>query len=136
MQWIYRAALALQLSCSLLAGGHAAEALAVAAPASALVPFASEEGLTRLARSNARADFPALANQFEAQSNAAFCGPTTAAIVLNTIRAKSPELPRDRTRLSAEDLRFVPGSFDLTVPRYTQENVISKGQKTRAQVLG
>ena len=47
-----------------------------------LVPFASDEGLVRLARSDARADFAALANQFEAQSNAAFCGPTTAAIVL------------------------------------------------------
>ena len=136
MQILNRLACCWLLSCSLLAGGHAAEAVAVAAPASALVPFASEEGLARLARSTARADFPALANQFEAQSNAAFCGPTTAAIVLNTIRARSPELPRDRTRLSAEDLRFVPGGFDLTVPRYTQENVITKGQKTRAQVLG
>ncbi len=156
MQLFSRLALALVFSCSGLAGSGVAQAQsapaaaaaaatpsmpsaaasAVAAPAYALVPFASDEGLARLARSSARADFAALANQFEAQSNAAFCGPTTAAIVLNTIRAKSPELPRDRSRLSAQDLQYVPGGFDLSLPRYTQENVISKGQKTRAQVLG
>ncbi len=139
MQMTKRLGYAVLLSCSLLGQGFAEEAApaqAAALSATALVPFASDEGLARLARSTARADFPALANQFEAQSNAAFCGPTTAAIVLNTIRAKSPELPRDRTRLSTQDLQYVPGGFDLTVPRYTQENVISKGRKTRAQVLG
>ena len=40
-----------------------------------LVPFSSDEGLARLAHSAAKVDFPALANQFEAQSNRAFCGP-------------------------------------------------------------
>ncbi|MEO8057598.1 MAG: phytochelatin synthase family protein, partial [Burkholderiales bacterium] len=58
---------------------------APAATAQTLVPFSSEEGLARLARSGAKVDFPALANQFEAQSNGAFCGPTTTAIVLNTV---------------------------------------------------
>jgi Phytochelatin synthase len=101
-----------------------------------LVAFASEEGLARLARSGAKVDFPALANQFEAQSNAAFCGPTTATIVLNTLRSQSPDLPRDGSRLKEADLQYVPKGFDLTVPRYTQDNVISKGRKTRAQVLG
>jgi phytochelatin synthase len=60
-----------------------------------LVPFSSDEGLARLARSTAKVDFPALANQFEAQSNPAFCGPTSAAIVLNAIRGRSADLPRD-----------------------------------------
>ncbi|TMG83400.1 MAG: hypothetical protein E6H78_12315 [Betaproteobacteria bacterium] len=72
------------------------------APASVvqeLVPFSSDEGLARLARSTAKVDFPALANQFEPQSNAAFCGPTSAAIVLNTIRSRGADLPRDRSRL-------------------------------------
>jgi Phytochelatin synthase len=134
---MHRWGLGLLLACACVAGSLADEApLPVQASASALLPFASEEGLARLARSTARADFPTLANQFEAQSNAAFCGPTTAAIVLNTLRAQSPELPRDRTRLSAQDLQHLPSGFDLTVPRYTQENVIAKGQKTRAQVLG
>lgn len=102
----------------------------------ALVVFNSDEGLARLARATAKVDFPALANQFEAQSNIAFCGPTTAAIVLNTVRGRSQDLPRDRSRLRADDLQYVPDGFDLTVPRFTQDNVIGKGQKTRLQVLG
>jgi Phytochelatin synthase len=139
---IHRWGLASMLACSLLAGGCAMQPVqdvqkpAAIAQTSQLVPFASDEGLLRLSRATARADFAALANQFEAQSNAAFCGPTTAAIVLNTIRAKSPDLPRDRSRLSAQDQQYVPGGFDLSVARYTQENVITKGRKTRAQVLG
>jgi hypothetical protein len=104
--------------------------------AQGLVAFASDEGIARLARANAKVDFPALANQFEAQSNVAFCGPATVAIVLNTLRSGSRDLPRDRSRLSPEDLRYIPSGVDLTVPRFTQDNVIGKGQKTRAQVLG
>ena len=109
------------------------------APASVvedLVPFSSDEGLARLARSTAKVDFPVLANQFEAQSNATFCGPTSAAIVLNAVRGRSADLPRDRSRLRAEDLQHVPTNYDPTIPRFTQDNVITKGQKTRAQVLG
>src|SRR4030066_231190 len=78
-----------------------------AAAAQGLVAFASEEGMARLARSPAKVDFPALANQFEAQSNSLFCGPTTAAIVLNAVRARSPDLPRDSGRLRAEALRHI-----------------------------
>lgn len=101
-----------------------------------LVTFASDAGLARFERSGAKVDFAPLANQFEAQSNMAFCGPTTAAIVLNALRALSPDLPRDRSRLRAEDLQYFPGGIDLTVPRFTQDSVIGKGRKTRAQVLG
>jgi hypothetical protein len=103
---------------------------------SGLVAFASDEGLLRLARSTAKLDFPALANQFEAQSNGAFCGPTTAAIVLNAIAGRSAELPRDRSRLRPQDLQFMPVGADPSLPRYTQDNVIEMGAKTRAQVLG
>jgi hypothetical protein len=101
-----------------------------------LVPFSSDEGLARLARSTAKVDFPALANQFEPQSNAAFCGPTSAAIVLNAAHGQGTDLPRDRSRLRAGDLQYLPGNFDPTIPRFTQDNVITKGRKTRAQVLG
>jgi Phytochelatin synthase len=101
-----------------------------------LAAFASDDGMARLARAAAKADFPALANQFEAQSNAAFCGPTTVAIVLNAVRGRGPDLPRDRSRLRVEDFQHLPGGFDPTLPRFTQDNVIAKGSKTRAQVLG
>ena len=103
---------------------------------SGLVAFASDEGLARFARAAGKVDFPPLANQFEAQLNGAFCGPTSAAIVLNAVRNRSADLPRDHGRLKADDLRHVPSGVDPIVPRYTQDNVIAAGKKTRAQVLG
>jgi hypothetical protein len=135
MSLIIRVALACLLATAQLPAAFALDN----APANVvqeLVPFASDEGLARLSRSSAKVDFPALANQFEPQSNAAFCGPTSAAIVLNALHGQSADLPRDRSRLHAEDLQYVPSSFDPSIPRFTQDNVIIKGQKTRAQVLG
>ena len=101
-----------------------------------LVAFASDEGLRRLARTSDKVDFPALANQFEAQYHASFCGPTSAAIVLNAVRSRSVDLPRDHGRLKADDLRHARSGYDAIVPRYTQDNVIGAGAKTRAQILG
>jgi hypothetical protein len=100
------------------------------------VAFTSDEGIARLARAVAKVDFADLANQFEAQANSAFCGPATAAIVLNAVRGRARDLPRDRGRLRVEDLRYFPSGFDPSVPRFTQDTVIGKGQKTRAQILG
>lgn len=101
-----------------------------------LVPFASEEGLDRLSRSNARIDFPALANQFEPQYNGGFCGPASAAIVLNALYNGSDMQPRDARRLQPEDLKYLPPQADITVPRFTQDTVIEKGSKSRAFVFG
>ncbi len=103
---------------------------------SVLIPFNSELGLARFINASAKVDFPALANQFEAQSNRAFCGPTTAAIILNTVYGRNQSLPRDTSRIKPEDSKNLNPGFDLTVPRFTQETVILKGRKTRAQVLG
>jgi hypothetical protein len=129
-----RSLLVALLASVLSAGLRAQETRPV--EAQALLAFASEEGLTRLSRAPAKADFPTLANQFEAQSNAAFCGPTTAAIVLNAIAGASRDLPRDRSRLRSDDLKHLPATVDLTLPRFTQDNVFDKSPKTRAQVLG
>ena len=107
-----------------------------AAASQNLVPFASEEGLARLDRSSARVDFPVLANQYEEEWNGAFCGPASAAMVLNAVKGRGGDLPRDSSRLRAEDRKNLPPGVDPTIPRYTQDNVIVKGQKTRAQVLG
>jgi hypothetical protein len=101
-----------------------------------VISFNSDEGLQRLIRSSAKSDFAVLANHFEAQSNRAFCGPTTAAIILNSVFAKSSSLPRDSSRIQPADLKNLNPGFDLTVARFTQETVIQKGQKTRAQILG
>jgi hypothetical protein len=135
MSLMSRISLAVLLACTLATAALARDE----APATAtqgLVPFASSEGMARLARSTANVDFAGLANQYEAQSNSIFCGPTTAAIVLNAIRSGSPDLPRDHSRLSAQDLRYVRKSSDPVIPRYTQKNVTAKGPKTRAEVLG
>jgi hypothetical protein len=130
-----RLALALLLVTAQISGTFALDAPQTSI-VQELVPFSSDEGLARLARSTAKVDFPALANQFEPQSNPAFCGPTSAAIVLNAVYGRSADLPRDRSRLRAEDLQYVPSNYDPTIPRFTQDNVITKGGKTRAQVLG
>ena len=135
MQLSTRLVLALMLATAQISG-TIAEDVPPESVGQGLVPFSADEGLARLARSTAKVDFPALANQFEAQSNPAFCGPTSAAIVLNAVRGRSPDLPRDRSRLREEDLRYVQKNYDPTIPRFTQDNVITKGQKTRAQVLG
>ncbi|MEJ8856715.1 phytochelatin synthase family protein [Variovorax robiniae] len=129
---------ALLSACAAVGTPTSPAATSAAANASpALVFFASEEGVARLARSRAKADFAALANQFEAQYNGAFCGPTSAAIVLNTVNiGRGAEVPRDHTRLRKDDVQFMPPGADPIVPRFTQDLVIDKGPKTRAQVLG
>jgi hypothetical protein len=135
MSLIARISLVVLLAISVCAPILARDEVAPAV-AQGLVAFDSDEGMARLTRSTAKTDFAALANQYEAQSNAIFCGPTTAAIVLNTIRHRSPDLPRDHSRLRAEDLRYVSKGFDPVIPRYTQDNVTDKGPKSRAQILG
>lgn len=136
MSLLTRLVLAAFLATSLASQTLAQDKASLSVVRQGLVAFNSDEGMARLARAAAKADFPALANQFEAQSNAAFCGPTTVAIVLNALHGRSRDLPRDRSRLQAEDYQYLPDGFDPTVARFTQENVISKGQKTRSQVLG
>jgi len=105
-----------------------------------LVDFTTDEGIARLARSTAKADFAALGNQFEAQPNGLFCGPTSAAIVLNALAGRQSTLPRDRSRLSTDDLRHLPPGADPSLPRHTPDSVIERsskaGGKTRAQVFG
>lgn len=135
MSLMARIGLAVLLASTLAAATLARDEVAPAV-AQGLVAFSSDEGMARLARSTAKVDFPELANQYEAQSNSIFCGPTTAAIVLNAIRSNSPDLPRDHSRLRAKDLRYVPKAFDPVIPRYTQDNVMAKGPKTKAEVLG
>ncbi len=137
------AAAALLATASLLFGcatpvvNETADAPRATTPSTvALVPFASDEGLTRLARSTAKADFASLANQFEAQYNGAFCGPTSAAIVLNASSPSRDSLPRDATRLRQQDVQYLPPGANPIVPRHTQDSVIDRGPKTRAQVLG
>ncbi len=133
---LFAAAMLLSACATHESATSSAPTSSVAKESTALVPFASEEGLARLSRSGAKFSFAALANQFEAQYNGAFCGPTSAAIVLNTVNSRSVKLPRDHARLRPDDVQFMPPGADPIVPRFTQDSVIDIGPKTRAQVLG
>lgn len=101
-----------------------AAALCAAAPQQpeVLVPFASAESAVRLERSRHKVDFFALANHFEGQQNVAMCGPTSAVIVLNALRARSDAVPkpRDESLLPAEYWKLVPPGFNPVFDRYTQ----------------
>lgn len=134
-QVLARVALAILLVSGLSSPASARDTIAQTT-GQGLVAFSTEEGMVRLARSDAKVDFPALANQFEAQSNSAFCGPTTASMVLNALQTRSSALPRDRTRLQPGDMRHLPPTVDPLIPRFTQDNVFAKGAKTRAQIMG
>ena len=81
--------------------------------------------MLRLAHASAKVDSAPLANQCEAQLNGAFCGPTSAAIVLNAVRNRGAGLPRDHDRLRPEDLRNLPAGVDPIVPPCTQDLVIA-----------
>jgi len=137
---LIRIGLVLVLGLATVTSGFAQENApqGVAAPSvsQGLVPFSSDEGLARLSRSDARVNFPALANQFEAEYVGALCGPASAAIVLNAVFGRDKDLPRDRSRFRPDDLKFVPSRIDVSVPRFTQDNVLDKGSKTRAEVFG
>jgi hypothetical protein len=114
-----------------------------AAPApTVLVSFTEAESIKRLERSKFKVDFFHLANQFESQTNKAFCGPTSAAIVLNALRAGNDQLekPQDRTLLTEADFKLIPPALDPLYHRYTQNNFLAheptQKVKTREQVFG
>ena len=50
--------------------------------------------------------------------------------------AGAPTCHRTELDFDRRTLRYVPSGIDLAIPRFTQDNVIAKGLKTRAQVLG
>ena len=105
-----------------------------------LVPWNSEEGLQRLFESRYKVDFFRLANHFQAQPNGVVCGPTTAAIVLNSLRQKKNDsrIPY-ASGLNQQDGKYVPAGMDMRVRMYTPDNVIQEyggKTKTRAQIFG
>ncbi len=87
-----------------------------------IVPFASPESMTRLDRSKHKVDLFALANQFEGEQHAIMCGPASAVIVLNTLRARTTAIakPRDASVLPRELAPNLPKGFDPVFARYTQ----------------
>ena len=85
----------------------------------------------------AKVDFPVLANQFEPQSEC------DASVVLRRrpsyltpFAVEALTYPAIGAACARRTFKYVPTNYDPTIPRFTQDNVITKGQKTRAQVLG
>lgn len=106
-----------------------------------LVNWQSELGMQRFAAAQIKNDFFKLANHFESQTNKLFCGPTSATIVLNTLRIRKDvlALPEDTSLLQSKDLQYMPAvdtGFSPFYQRYTQNTVLNKSPKSRANVLG
>jgi hypothetical protein len=132
--------LALSASATALAKAPPA-ARPAATDATALVPFASPESMTRLSRATAKVDFFRLANHFESQQNLGYCGPASSTIVLNALRAddKSVAKPRDPGLFPAEYRKNLPPGLDPVFARYTQSTFFDDatvGVKPRDQFFG
>lgn len=93
-----------------------------AAPSDDLVVFASDESIRRLERSRHKTDFFRLANHYEGQEHGGMCGPTSAVIVLNTLRVGAPdaEKPIDRSVIPSEYAGRIPPQYNPYFARYTQ----------------
>jgi hypothetical protein len=91
-------------------------------PTPVLVPFASAESMSRLERSRHKVDFFSLANHFESEQNVAMCGPASAVIVLNALRADNEAMarPKDPSLFPAEFESNLPKELDPIFSRYTQ----------------
>jgi hypothetical protein len=115
--------------------------VAVAFAVTPLLPFASEESMVRLDRATEKIDFFTLANHFESQENGAMCGPTTAVIVLNALRANNAaiEKPTDATTFPAEYAANIPPTYQPIFHRYTQTTIFDEkfeSVKPRAVFFG
>lgn len=103
-----------------------------------LISYASAEGIARISRSQYKADFFILSNNFESQENGLYCGPTTAAIVLNSmrIRKENASLPKDDRAVTKKYKKHLPKSYDGLLGRYTPEVIVDKSPKHRSLVFG
>ncbi|NOR81490.1 MAG: phytochelatin synthase [Methyloprofundus sp.] len=104
-----------------------------------IVSWGSPKGIARLEESKYKIDFFKLANHFESQHNKIFCGPTSAAIVLNSLRVRNGniQLPQDKTLLSQADLKYLSSKkWSPFFERYTQNNIFLNSPKSRELVLG
>ena len=101
------------------------------------VEWASGESAQRLSRSSHKTDFFSLSNHFVSQDNSIFCGPVSSAIVLNALRLGRREgLPRDRRSIAEDEMDWLPLGADPFYEKYTPNNVLNEGTKTRLEVLG
>ncbi len=106
-----------------------------------VVAFRDPEAAVRLGRSRHSVDFFRLAKEFEGQQNVGYCGPATAVIVLNALRADNAQIakPRDGTAFPAEYRSRLPPGLDPVPARYTQRTFFDEKTeqvKPRDQFFG
>ncbi len=107
-----------------------------ATKATSLVEWNTPESRKRFARS-VNVDFFTLSNNFESQDNALFCGPASAAIVLNSFKLRSTkEIPSDESSIAKNERKNLPKDFNPFLEKFTQNNVINSKSKSRAEILG
>lgn len=89
-----------------------------------LVYLKDSLGLKMLQTTKHAVCFPLLANNFESQKNRLLCGPTSAVIVLNTLRGRdfASTNPQDKTCFPDEAYQYLSKDFNPLYPRYTQNN--------------
>lgn len=102
-----------------------------------LVPWNSQESVERLARSEQKADFFPLSNNFDSQENGLVCGLASSSTVLNALRLRKKEdLPVDKSSISKRESRHLPKDYSPYFEKYTQENVFNKKTKSKLALLG
>lgn len=124
------------LCCPQIAIAENTVPVAVAAQQVVLVPWNSEESVTRLTRSKHKVDFFTLANNFVSQENGIICGLASSAIVLNSLRlGKKEGLPVDKSSIAAEEAKYLEG-YNPYFEKYTQSNLFIDGAKSKLEILG
>lgn len=83
-----------------------------------------------LLKRSIKKDFYDLVNHFETQSNRIYCGPTSATIVLNTLRLNKEIASFDNEILMKKEKRFLPKGFNPSYPKYTQRSVFNFDKKS------
>lgn len=102
-----------------------------------LLSWNSDESAARLTRSKHKADFFVLANNFVSQENGAFCGPASAAIILNSFRlGKKQGLPVDKSSITEEETAYLSKDYNPYFEKYTQRNIFKEGAKSKDEILG
>lgn len=106
-----------------------------------VLEWSDPAAVVRLERADAKADFFALANQFQSQTDKISCGPTTATVVLNALRLSNKAFakPVDTEILDAKLTKNLPEGFEARIERYTPNSFFSepaKSVKTASQVYG
>ena len=103
-----------------------------------LVSFSSDESLARLSRSDVRVNFPALANQFEAEYVGAFCGPASATNYLIDLKHAVIMDVEATTAIRQAEVGAAKTMLDRTAEQFglTPSRLVADGGYGSAEMVG